>query len=45
MTFNLRDLATREERKGIPWADLESAVLEALGSGREGGRTMTRSTA
>jgi histidyl-tRNA synthetase len=30
-TFNLRDLTTREERKGIPWADLESVVTEALG--------------
>jgi histidyl-tRNA synthetase len=30
-TFNLRDLTTREERKAIPWADLESTILGALG--------------
>ena len=30
-TFNLRDLATREERKGLPWADLETEVARALG--------------
>ena len=30
-TFNLRDLSTREERKGIPWADLESVIAGALG--------------
>ena len=29
-TFNLRDLSTREERKGIAWADLESEVGRAL---------------
>lgn len=29
-TFNLRDLATRKERKAIPWSDLESAVTAAL---------------
>ncbi|MBV8611307.1 MAG: ATP phosphoribosyltransferase regulatory subunit, partial [Singulisphaera sp.] len=28
--FNLRDLATREERRGIAWDDLESAVKNAL---------------
>ncbi len=28
--FNLRNLATRQEQKGIAWADLESAVAEAL---------------
>ncbi len=28
--FNLRDLATRQEQKGIPWADLEEAVRKAL---------------
>jgi histidyl-tRNA synthetase len=28
--FNLRDLVTRHERKGIPWQDLESAVSAAL---------------
>jgi histidyl-tRNA synthetase len=28
--FNLRDLATRQERKAIPWSDLESAVAGAL---------------
>jgi histidyl-tRNA synthetase len=32
-TFNLRDLSTREERKSIPWADLESEVARALGAG------------
>jgi histidyl-tRNA synthetase len=30
--FNLRDLATRQERKAIPWADLETAVAAALTS-------------
>jgi histidyl-tRNA synthetase len=29
-TFNLRDLATRRERKAIPWDDLEEVVLGAL---------------
>ena len=29
--FNLRDLATRQEQKAIPWADLETAVKRALG--------------
>ena len=29
-TFNLRNLMTREERKALPWADLESTVLAAL---------------
>ncbi len=29
-TFNLRDLATRQERKAIPQADLEAAVVAAL---------------
>ncbi|HEV3122621.1 MAG TPA: histidine--tRNA ligase [Isosphaeraceae bacterium] len=28
--FNLRDLGTREERKAIPWDELESAVAEAV---------------
>jgi histidyl-tRNA synthetase len=28
--FNLRDLATRQERKGVPWQDLETAVSAAL---------------
>jgi len=28
--FNLRDLATRQERKSIPWRDLETAVSAAL---------------
>jgi len=30
-TFNLRDLATRRERKAIPWDELESAVAGSLG--------------
>ena len=30
-TFNLRDLATREERKGLPWTSLEAEVALALG--------------
>jgi histidyl-tRNA synthetase len=30
--FNLRDLATRLERKAIPWAALEATVATALGS-------------
>ncbi|HWE37644.1 MAG TPA: histidine--tRNA ligase [Isosphaeraceae bacterium] len=29
--FNLRDLATRSETKGLPLADLESAVAKSLG--------------
>jgi histidyl-tRNA synthetase len=29
--FNLRDLATRQEQKAIPWAELEPAVKRALG--------------
>jgi histidyl-tRNA synthetase len=33
-TFNLRDLATRQERKAIPWDDLESAVAGALALNR-----------
>lgn len=28
--FNLRNLATRQEQKAIPWADLESTVRRAL---------------
>jgi histidyl-tRNA synthetase len=32
--FNLRDLATRQERKGVGWADLETTVRDALGSGQ-----------
>jgi histidyl-tRNA synthetase len=35
-TFNLRDLATREERKGLPWADLESTIVQALGADEKG---------
>lgn len=34
--FNLRDLATRQEIKGIPWSDLEEKVREALDG--DGGR-------
>ena len=30
-TFNLRDLSTRQERKAIPWNELESVIAEALG--------------
>jgi len=31
-TFNLRDLATRKERKAIPWAELEAeGTVEAAG--------------
>ena len=30
--FNLRDLATRQEQKAIPWADLVSTVKAALGA-------------
>jgi histidyl-tRNA synthetase len=29
--FNLRDLATRQERKAIPWSELEVSVAAALG--------------
>ncbi|MDR3638026.1 MAG: histidine--tRNA ligase [Isosphaeraceae bacterium] len=29
--FNLRDLATRQEQKAIPWAELEASVKRALG--------------
>ncbi|HEY2154647.1 MAG TPA: ATP phosphoribosyltransferase regulatory subunit, partial [Isosphaeraceae bacterium] len=32
-TFNLRDLATRQERKAIPQSELETAVAAALGAG------------
>jgi len=28
--FNLRDLTTRQERKAIPWAELEATVVAAL---------------
>jgi len=35
-TFNLRDLTTREERKGLSWNDLESTILEALGQVAKG---------
>lgn len=35
-TFALRDLATRAERKGLPLADLETTLLEAISS-RPGG--------
>ena len=37
--FNLRDLATRQERKAIPWADLETAVAGALRQPWEGRAT------
>jgi histidyl-tRNA synthetase len=30
-TFNLRDLSTRQERKAIPWAELEQVIALALG--------------
>jgi histidyl-tRNA synthetase len=33
--FNLRDLATRQEQKGLPWAELEATVQAAL-AGRAG---------
>jgi histidyl-tRNA synthetase len=33
--FNLRNLTTRQEQKGIPWADLETTVQEALAKLRE----------
>ncbi|MFO0959388.1 MAG: histidine--tRNA ligase [Isosphaeraceae bacterium] len=32
---NLRDLATRKERREIPWGDVETAVLHALTSSEE----------
>ena len=35
--FNLRDLATRQEARAIPLADLEAAVGEALGVAAGGG--------
>ena len=41
--FNLRDLATRQEAKAIPFDDLEAAVGEALGVAA-GGRVMTPAT-
>jgi histidyl-tRNA synthetase len=28
--FNLRDLATRQEQKAIPWSDMEATVAQAL---------------
>ena len=31
--FNLRDLATRRERKAIPWVELEASVAAALAGG------------
>ncbi|MBX6314762.1 MAG: histidine--tRNA ligase, partial [Isosphaeraceae bacterium] len=34
--FNLRDLATRQEQKAIPWSELESAVARALSEGGQG---------
>jgi histidyl-tRNA synthetase len=37
MTFNLRDLSTREERKGLSWDDLESIVASSLGLSKGGG--------
>ena len=30
--FNLRNLATRQEQKGIAWTDLEATVKAALGA-------------
>ena len=33
-TCNIRDLTTRQERKAVPWAELESAVSEVLGGTR-----------
>jgi histidyl-tRNA synthetase len=30
--FNLRDLATRQEQKAVPWAELEASVKRALGA-------------
>ena len=35
--FNLRDLATRQEPKAIPFDDLEAAVAGALGAAAGGG--------
>jgi histidyl-tRNA synthetase len=35
--FNLRDLATRQERKAIPWADLEGTIKDALTTGEGAG--------
>ena len=35
--FNLRDLATRQEQKAVPWSDLESAVKSALAKGEGAG--------
>ena len=37
MTFNLRDLGTREERKGLSWSDLEAVVAASLGTNEGGG--------
>ena len=37
-TFNLRDLATRQESKAVPWVELESAVRPALEAGAGGVR-------
>jgi histidyl-tRNA synthetase len=31
--FNLRDLATRQEQKAVPWADMEATVRAALQAG------------
>ena len=31
--FNMRDLSTRKEVKGIPWTDLEQTVAGAVGAG------------
>lgn len=36
-TFNLRDLATRQEQKAIPWADLEAVVARSLSAETEAG--------
>jgi histidyl-tRNA synthetase len=35
--FNLRDLGTRQELKGLEWKDLEVAVVAALARSAEGG--------
>jgi histidyl-tRNA synthetase len=35
-TFNLRDLTTREEQKAIPWQELESVIIAALGLDAKG---------
>ncbi len=35
--FNLRDLATRQEQKALPWAELEAAVVHALAAAGQAG--------